>query len=89
MEQRLMQGMVLLRGISACLEVTAVLLMLRASRLESLLRLNAVLGLVGPATFLAVSALGLAGLSGRLHPGRFLLVALGVLLVLLGTRPSS
>lgn len=89
MEERLIQGMVLLRGISACVEVTAVLLMLRMTRIESLVRLNAALGLVGPGIFLAVSVLGLAGMAGRLQPGRFFLVALGVLLVLWGTRPSG
>lgn len=82
----MMQGMVLLRGISACIEVGAVLLMLRLTRLESLVRLNAALGLVGPLIFLLVSALGLAGMAGRIHPARFLLVAAGVALVLLGTR---
>lgn len=82
----MMQGMVLLRGISACIEVVVVLLMLRLTRMESLVRLNAALGLVGPLIFLLVSALGLAGMADRVHPGRFILVAGGVLLVLLGTR---
>ncbi len=86
MEERFAQGMVLLRGISACIEVAAVVLMLRLTRLESLVRLNAFLGLVGPLIFLLVSALGLAGMAGRVNPGRFLLVAGGVLLVVLGTR---
>lgn len=84
----MLQGMVLLRSLSAGIEVAAVLVMWRMTRLEAALRLNAGLGLVGPVIFLLVSALGLAGMAGRIHPGRFLLVAAGVLLVALGTRPG-
>lgn len=86
MEAQLARGMVILRALSALVEVSAVLVMLRLSRIESLLRLNSVLGLIGPLIFLSVSALGLAGMVGRVNPGRFLLVAAGVLLVVLGTR---
>lgn len=86
MEAQLARGMVVLRALSAAVEVTAVLVMLRLSRIESLLRLNSVLGLIGPLIFLAVSALGLAGMVGRVGPGRFLLIAAGILLVILGTR---
>lgn len=86
MEQRLVQGMVLLRAISALVEVCAVIAMIRLSRVDALLRLNAALGLVGPTIFILVSLLGLAGMAERLHPGRFLLVAAGVLLVFWGSR---
>jgi len=86
LEAQLARGMVILRALSALVEVSAVLVMLRLSRIESLLRLNSVLGLIGPLIFLSVSALGLAGMVGRVNPGRFLLVAAGVLLVVLGTR---
>lgn len=84
-----MRTMILLRMASACVEVTAVVWMLRLTRLESLVRLNAALGLVGPVIFVLVSALGLAGMAGKLHPGRFLAIAAGVLLVLWGTRGSG
>lgn len=81
-----MRAMVGLRLLSACVEVAAVLVMLRLTRVQDLLRLNAALGLVGPTIFLLVSALGLTALAAQVSPARFLLVALGVLLVVLGTR---
>ena len=86
MEAHLARGMVLLRALSVVVELTALLVMLRLTHIEALLRLNSFLGLVGPLIFLSVSALGLAGMVGRVNPGRFLLVATGVVLVLLGTR---
>lgn len=88
MEEPLVRGMIALRVISACIEVGAAAAMLRLSRAEQVLRLNALLGLVGPTVFLLVSALGLAALAGRVSPARFGLVALGVLLVVVGTRGS-
>lgn len=83
-----MRGMIALRVISACIEVAAAAAMLQFTRAEQVLRLNAILGLVGPAIFLLVSAAGLTALAGRVSPARFGLVALGVLLVILGTRGS-
>lgn len=86
MEEPLVRGMVALRVISACVEVAAAAAMLRFTRAEQVLRLNALLGLIGPAIFLLVSAAGLTALAGRVSPARFALVALGALLVILGTR---
>lgn len=86
METQLLRGMVVLRALSALVEVGAVFVMLRMTRLESVFRLNSALGLFGPLIFLGVSALGLAGMVGRVAPGRLLLLGVGVVLVLLGTR---
>jgi len=52
-----------------------------------MLRLNSALGLVGPVIFAVVSAMGLAAGLGRIHPQKLLLILLGVILVILGTRP--
>lgn len=87
MEDPLVRGMVILRALSALIEVAAVAAMVRLGRLEPIFRLNAALGVVGPTVFLLVSALGLAGLAGRLPLWRYVLVAAGVVLVLVGTRP--
>ncbi|MBC7107157.1 MAG: DUF2619 domain-containing protein, partial [Firmicutes bacterium] len=42
--------------------------------------------LVGPTVLLTVTALGLAGVAGRLSPAGLLTVALGVALIFLGLR---
>mgnify|MGYP001254044738 FL=1 len=86
MEERLIWGMRLARVLSACIEVPAALILLRMADPRAMLRLNSLLGLVGPAIFIAVSALGLAASLGRLQPGRVLIVLLGIALVVWGTR---
>ncbi len=86
MEERLIWGMRLARMLSACIEVFAALMLLRMADPRAMLRLNSLLGLVGPAIFITVSALGLAASLGRLQPGRVLVVLLGIALVVWGTR---
>lgn len=86
MEERLIWGMRLARMLSACIEVFAALMLLRMADPRAMLRLNSLLGLVGPAIFITVSALGLAASLGRLQPGRVLAVLLGIALVVWGTR---
>lgn len=86
MEERLIWGMRLARMLSACIEVSAAVLLLRMADPRAMLRLNSLLGLVGPVIFITVSALGLAASLGRLQPGRVLIVLLGVALVVWGTR---
>lgn len=80
-------GMALVRFLSAGIELSAALLMLLRFRTPAeALRLNAVLGLVGPLIFLTVSGLGLAGMARDLPSPRLLLVLAGVALITLGTR---
>lgn len=79
-------GIRLARAISACIEVTAAILLLRMTDPRAMLRLNGALGLVGPIIFITVSALGLAASLGKVQPGKLLLVLTGVILVLFGTR---
>ncbi|HEX6988967.1 MAG TPA: YqhV family protein [Bacillota bacterium] len=79
-------GMVLIRLLSATIEVTAAMLMARYNRVDTALRINGVLGLVGPAVLLAATTLGLAGLADRLPVHKTLMIATGVLLIIIGTR---
>jgi len=85
-EEKLVWGIRLARMLSACIEVTAAVMLLRMVDPKLMLRLNGVLGLVGPLIFITVSALGLAASLGRMQPGKLLVVLLGVILVLWGTR---
>lgn len=86
MEDKLIWGMRLFRALSAAIEVTAAFALLRMTDTKAMLRLNGYLGLVGPAIFISVSALGLAASLGKIQPGRLLLVLAGVALVALGSR---
>lgn len=86
MDDRLVWGIRLVRGLSALVEVMAALLLLRMTDIRAMIRLNSMLGLVGPLVFITVSAFGIAASLGRIQPGRLGLVVLGVVLVVLGTR---
>lgn len=81
-EERIVSAMALLRLLSAAIEITAAVLMVRSGRVADALRVNALLGLVGPLVLASVTALGLVGLAGRISPGRLAIVALGVALIL-------
>ena len=87
MDDKLLWGIRLARALSEDDEVTAFFLLLRMQDVRPMLRLNSALGLVGPLIFVAVSAMGLAEGLGRIHPQKLLLILLGVILVILGTRP--
>jgi hypothetical protein len=77
--------MATIRALSLAAELAGFVLILTSIRIERALRVNSALGLVGPLVFITVSAVGLAGLAGRVGFGRLALVAAGVLLVFLGT----
>lgn len=85
-EGKLIFSIRLLRSLSALVEISAVVLMFRLTRLDSLVRVNTALGLVGPAIFLLVSVLGVVGMAPKLNPWKFALLAAGLVLVMLGTR---
>lgn len=79
-------GMALIRFLSAAIEFSAALLMLRFNRVEAAIGVNAALGLVGPLILLFATMVGVLGISGRVSPGKLLLIILGVALILRGTR---
>lgn len=86
MEEKMLWGIRLMRALSACVEVIAALLLLRMTDVRSMIRLNGLLGMVGPMIFIGVSALGLAASLGKVQPARLGLILLGVVLVLWGAR---
>lgn len=81
-----MRGMAAIRFLSASIEITAALIMLRYNRVDTALRINGILGLVGPTILIAVTLLGITGLAGRISLGKIALVFMGVYLILFGTR---
>ncbi len=83
-EEYLLRTMSYLRFLSAAVEATAAVWMLRSHRLETAVGINASLGLFGPTIFLLVSLLGLVGLAGKLPLAKLALIGAGVGLVFLG-----
>lgn len=84
-ELRAVLTMALLRLLAGTLEITAGLLMVKLGRVESALKINAVLGLVGPVILTLVSAVGLLHLSIQLPWPKLALISLGVILIFWGT----
>lgn len=85
-EMRAVLTMALLRLIAGTIEISAGLLMLKFGRVQMALKINSMLGLIGPIILTLVGAVGLIGLSSELSWSRLVLTALGVFLIFLGTR---
>lgn len=83
---KLVWAMALTRLLAGSLELTGAFLMLAFQRVDSAFRINALLGMVGPVIFLTVSALGFAGLLGRMAPHKILLLLVGIVLILFASR---
>lgn len=82
----MLMGIRVLRALSATIEVAAALLLWQMADIKSMIRLNSVLGMVGPLVFIAVSALGIAGAMGDIQWKKLMLVIVGVTLVVIGTK---
>ncbi|HHT68998.1 MAG TPA: YqhV family protein [Firmicutes bacterium] len=85
-ELRAVLTMALLRLIAGTIEISAGLLMLKFGRVQTALKINSMLGLIGPIILTLVGTVGLIGLSNQLSWSKLLVTALGVLLIFLGTR---
>ncbi|OPX86335.1 MAG: hypothetical protein A4E53_03245 [Pelotomaculum sp. PtaB.Bin104] len=77
-------GMAGVRVISAIIEFTAAMLMLKFGRVETAFKINCVLALVGPTVLIIVTSLGLVGLAGKISPAGMAVVLLGVTLIFIG-----
>ncbi|PDO10861.1 MAG: hypothetical protein BLM47_04980 [Candidatus Reconcilbacillus cellulovorans] len=84
MVDRFVFAMAALRMLSGCLELTAAFIMIRFNRVEQALLVNSALAAVGPVVLIATTAVGLAGVAGKLPMSKFLWIAVGVLCVLTG-----
>lgn len=81
---RFVLGMASLRILSSMIEFSAALLMLKFNRVESALKVNAALALVGPTIMMCVMAIGLFGLAGKIQLQKMVYVILGVGLIFYG-----
>lgn len=85
-EEPFLRGMILIRFLSATMELTGALLMWRFYRLDMAVRINGLLGLVGPLVLTTTMLLGIAGLAAAKVPiGKIFWIGLGVACILWGT----
>jgi EamA domain-containing membrane protein RarD len=83
---KLVVGMSFLRFLSGTIELIAALLMLSSMNLNVAMRINGLLGFVGPTILILVSALGLVGLAGQVSLHKLTFIITGVICILVGTR---
>ncbi len=83
---KLVVGMSFLRFLSGTIELIAALLMLSSMNLNIAMRINGLLGFVGPTILVLVSTLGLVGLAGQVSLHKLTFIITGVICILVGTR---
>lgn len=76
----------LTRVIYGLLGLTGGLLIFYFNDLQQAIVINGILGSIGPFVFLSVSALGIAALHAKMNKQKILLLILGVIFIMLGTR---
>lgn len=86
MERAILNNMATIRMISGLLEIAVALIFLKIGRIDSALRMNAFLGLVGPLVFIVVSVLGITAIAVRLPWYKVVLISMGMVFVLIGTK---
>ena len=77
-------SMALIRILSCLIELGAALLMLKFNKVETALKINAVLAFVGPVILMSVMALGLFGMAGKMPTSKMFFIVLGVLFIFYG-----
>lgn len=82
-------SMAVMRFISSLLELIAAILILKFRNVQTALRINAFLGLIGPMIFIGVSFLGIYNLADKLPWKKLILIFLGVILILIGTTSGK
>ncbi len=81
-----LKGMVLIRLISASIELTGAILMWRFQRLDVAVRINGFLGLAGPIVLTSTMLLGIAGMTAsNVSFNKIAWIAAGVVMILWGT----
>lgn len=74
----------LIRMLSGSLELTAGCLMIYFNKVETAMKINALLALIGPTVLVVVTSLGLIGLAGKVSLLQMFLILSGVTLIFLG-----
>jgi len=74
----------LLRLFSGLLELSAGSLMIYFNNVETALKINAILALIGPTIMIIVTSLGLIGIAENVSLGKMLTVVCGATLIFIG-----
>jgi hypothetical protein len=78
--------MAILRILFGSLGILFALLMLKFNNLKMALKLNGILGSIGPFIFIGVTALGLFEAANKIPPAKLIMIIIGTIFILIGTR---
>ncbi len=78
--------MALIRAFFGLLGLLGAFLMLRYNDVSSAVRINGVIGSIGPFVFLSVSLMGVSALASSVPLSRTILILVGIGLIMLGTK---
>lgn len=73
-----------IRVLSGSLELCAGLLIMYFNKVETAVKINALLAIIGPTVMITVTALGLAGIADKVSLGKMLTILSGVMLIFFG-----
>jgi len=82
----LLYAMIFIRLLSSMIELGAACLMYYFRSIDTAIRINAFLGMLGPIILILVTFIGLVGISSEINIKNLMLIATGVILILIGTR---
>jgi len=83
--QNILMAMVFMRILSGLIELSAALLMHYFNNVSTAIRINAILGLIGPIILIIVTSLGLIEIREQINYFNLLLIFIGVSLILIAT----
>ena len=78
--------MAVVRLIYGIISLTGGALIIYFKSLQTAMKINAFMGSIGPLVFLGVSLIGVVGLVGQLEVKKLVVLCIGVVLIMLGTR---
>lgn len=79
-------AMAAIRMLFGLISLSGGYLMIRFNDLQQAVRINGIIGSIGPFVLLLVSAIGVAGLATQMDMRKLTLLVAGIVLILLGTR---
>lgn len=79
-------AMALLRVVHGVINLTAAFLIYKFGTPEAGLRINAIVGSIGPVLFTLIALIGVAGASANLQTYKIIMIIAGITLIVLGTR---
>lgn len=79
-------AMAAIRMLFGLISLSGGYLMFRFNDLQQAVRINSIIGSIGPFVLLLVSAIGVAGLATQLDFKKIALLVAGIILILMGTR---